>query len=188
MAKKNTVVPRSPLTGCEAISRDDYQQVEVFPLGKIILRGKSGDSGFTTAIKNTLKCELPLTPNTTTCNGNTRLLWLGPEEWLLWVKSQAVKKQLVLLQKALSGQHAAVINVSDYYTIIRLGGEKAAQVLAHGCPLDMRDKRFGVGGCAQSHYRNAAILLYRTDDGYDVQVRWSFAQYLWHYFSQVSMQ
>ena len=188
MAKKNTAILRSPLIGCEAINRDNYQQIEVFPLGKIILRGKSEDGDFTAAVKNVLKCELPMMPNTTTCSSSTRLLWLGPEEWLLWVKYSAVKKQLALLQKALGGRHAALINVSDYYTIIHLSGEKTAQVLAHGCPLDMRDKQLPVGCCAQSHYRNAAVLLYRTEDGCDVQVRWSFAQYLWHYFSQVSMR
>lgn len=187
MARKTKAIAQSPLAGFDAIERDDYQQREIFPLGKLIIRGKGDNSAFVSAAEDALGAALPLTPNSATAiSDSSTALWLGPEEWLLWANDRQFDKKFKTLQEGLSSHHAAVIDVSDYYTIIRIGGDKAAQVLAHGCPLDMRDKRFTVNSCAQSHYRNAGILLYRRKNGYDVQVRWSFAQYLWEYFAKVS--
>lgn len=177
---------RSPLAECKSIRHKNYQQKEIFPLGKTIIRGKGGD--FHAAAQNTLDIkEMPAANSSVSLGGKSTLLWLSPDEWLLWSGSEAAhRKQLAALQAAFAAPHAAAIDVSDYYTLIRLGGSKATDVLAHGCPLDLRDSALPPGACAQSHYRNAGMLLYRGKSGYDVQVRWSYAHYLWSYFSEVS--
>ena len=187
MAKRKIVsVPRSPLADAAPLQHAAAKQEVPAPLAKIILRGRGEDEAFLAAVKTALAPNVPTTPNSTTkVDKDSRLLWLGPDEWLLWTADGKRQKTIDALQKAVEGQHAAVVDVSDYYTVIRLSGKGAADILSHGCPLDLRDNAFPVGSCAQSHFRNAGILLYRHEDGYDVQIRWSFAQYLWDYFAEV---
>jgi len=177
----------SPLAAVAPIEGGRFQQCEKAHTGKIILRGAGDDADFLAAAEKVLAAPLPQTPNTTViiakdddgaANEDEKLLWLGPNEWMLWTRLQA-------LREAFGGLFAAAVDVSDYYTVIRLSGELATDVLRHGCPLDLRETAFKTGTCAQSRFRNAPILLYKVADApiYDVQVRWSFAHYLWHYFA-----
>lgn len=188
MANKKTMVAvaRTPLAGCTAPKRAGLQLEELPACGKLILRGKGDDPAFCKTVEATLHTPLPHAPNTTTTAGKDGLLlWLGPEEWLLWTPLEKLQRTHNALHKALAAQHAAVVEVSDYYTLLRIGGKQARQVLAHGCPLDLREAHFGSGACAQSHFRNAPILLHNRGKDYAVQVRWSFAPYLWAYFNEV---
>lgn len=187
MAKKAATC--SPLAAVAPIEEKHFQQREKPHTGKIILRGGGGDADFLAATEKTLKTPLPQTPNTTVKNGDDILLWLGANEWMLWTPPAVGDKRLGALQDAFAGLHAAAIDVSDYYTVIQLHGELARDVLMHGCPLDLRVNKFKTGDCAQSRFRNAPILLYKRDDTptFDVQVRWSFADYLWHYFASLRL-
>lgn len=199
--KKIVSLARAPLGDVAPLQHGTVRQDTPPPLGKIILRGDSGNDKWLGAMAELLPAGLPTAPNSSAAvDDDTRLLWLGPDEWLLWTAEGKRAAMREGLQAAAQGHHAAVVDVSDYYTIIRLsnigdsgggGGNNHSDnggvnaLLAHGCPLDLREKHFPVGSCAQSHFRNANILLYRREDGYDVQIRWSFAQYLWDYFAQV---
>ena len=85
--------------------------------------------------------------------------------------------------------HHAAVDVSDYYTVIRVTGFKARALMQKGCPLDLHPRAFGPGQCAGTVFHHAAVFVAQTDaldDGsatYDVQIRWSFAKYLWDYFA-----
>lgn len=187
MANHFTALPRSPLNDALPHKSNDYRQNEIFPLGKLIIRGNSDDTTFQTAITESLQSRLPLKPGSATrINRHESLLWLGPSEWLLWIDEKRRRQVYDTLQQATIGLHASVVDVSDYYTIIRIGGRHADAVIAHGCPLDLRAKHFLNGSVAQSHFRNAAILLYRIRNGYDIQIRRSYARYLWDYFIRVN--
>ena len=156
-------------------------------LGKITIRGKSCDAAFVSAAESALGAALPLTPNTVAKAGGAKILWLSPEEWLLWTADEKRGEALKRLEEAFAGIQSTAVDVSDYYTIIKTSGARAEEALSHGCPLDFRPSAFAPGTCAQTRFRNASILLYKADDaqGFDVQVRWSFAEYLWDYFVKV---
>ena len=161
--------------------------------GKILVRGLGADSAFLRAAESALGVGLPLEPNTTAALGRGRgedgegvVLWLGPSEWLVWTSAR--EEVLSALDGGLAGVHSAVADVSDYYAVLRLSGGLAREVLAHGCPLDLDGSVFGAGLCAQTRFRAAAILLRCADDSptYDAQVRWSYAEYLRLYLSEVA--
>ena len=182
----------SPLAAVAPIESKHFQQQEKAHIGKIILRGDGGNADFLAATEKVLSLPLPQTPNTTvtaTPDGdnkdNEKLLWLGPNEWMLWTPPARCGGRLQSLREAYADFFAAAIDVSDYYTVIQLSGELATEVLMHGCPLDLRATIFKSGDCAQSRFRNAPILLHKASAApiYDVQVRWSFAHYLWQYFA-----
>ena len=165
-------------------------------VGKILIRGLEDDPAFLRAAQAALGVALPLVPNTTaplpTAGGagekgaGERIFWMGPSEWLVWTSER--EALMSALDDGLSGAHSALTDVSDYYAILRLSGDLAREVLAHGCPLDLDESAFGAGSCAQTRFRAAAILLHCADSAptFEVQMRWSYAEYLRRYFAEAA--
>ena len=164
-------------------------------VGKILIRGLEDDPAFLRAAQAALGVALPLVPNTTaplstTAGGGAgvgeRVFWMGPSEWLVWTSER--EALMSALDDGLSGAHSALADVSDYYAILRLSGDLAREVLAHGCPLDLDESAFGAGSCAQTRFRAAAILLHCADAAptFEVQMRWSYAEYLRRYFAEAA--
>lgn len=172
---------RSPLSGKSNWLGTKTAISERAFLGKLTLRGRIEDPAFAAAVESVVGARLPVTPNTSTFAGTSILTWVGPDEWLIFTADGAEQKMLIALRQALAGMHAAVVDVSDYYTVIRVAGERARDVLAKGCPLDLHPSVFKTGNCAGSLYNKATIRLLQMDDAptYDIMVRWTFADYLW---------
>ena len=177
-------------------------------VGKILIRGLEDDPAFLRAAQAALGVALPLVPNTTAplstgaagrkkepvgevgagvgAGVGERVFWMGPSEWLMWTSER--EALMSALDDGLSGAHSALPDVSDYYAILRLSGDLAREVLAHGCPLDLDESAFGAGSCAQTRFRAAAILLHCADAAptFEVQMRWSYAEYLRRYFAEAA--
>ncbi len=157
-------------------------------LGKINIRGNADDAAFLAAAKKALGVALPLAANTVSMRKGKKavtVFWLGPDEWLVHSADGSQISLLKALQTAFKGLHTAVTDVSDYFVVIELHGSTVHDLLARGCPLDLHPRTFKPGDCAQSYFAKASILLHRVDDDhYTIQVRWTFAQYLWDYLVQ----
>ncbi len=157
-------------------------------LGKLSVRGEG--ERFLAVVQNTLGLSLPTEPNTTVQRGHTVVFWLGPDEWLLHLPLEQTEDRATTLRIALAGQHATVVEVSDQSTVLRLSGEYARTVLAKGCPLDLHPRTFRPGFCAQTRFLNAAVLISRVGEisSYDIQVRRSFAEYLWDALTEAARE
>jgi len=136
---------------------------------------------FLAAAERALGLQLPMEPNTTSRRDDVLALWLGPDEWLLHAPLDRTSDFDRALREGLAGQHAALVDVTDQWTVLRLSGERARTVLAKGCPLDLHPRVFRATGCAQSRYLKAGVLIDQADDvpSYDIRVHRSFAKYLW---------
>ena len=153
-----------------------------FP-GIVDLRGEH--KAVSAAFELAFGFALPAAPNTAAGKGKagakTRVeaLWLGPDEW--WVLGADPAKLAAKLAKALDGQPAAVTDVSESRTRIRVAGPRARDLLAKGCPLDLHPRVFKTGACAQGQLAKAPVLIHQVDDApaYDIYVLRSFAEYLW---------
>lgn len=179
---------RSPLAGLVGPIGGPVTFEERPFVGKLNLRGDPANTSFMTAAAKALGTDLPTEPCRFVEKDGVRLHWIGFDHWMIHVPEGAEGPLKAKLQTALEGIHAAVVDVSDYYTIIRVSGAKARRLLQKGVPLDLHPRAFGPGRCAGTVFHHAAIFLAQTDasdDGsatYDIQIRWSFAQYLWDYF------
>ncbi|MDJ0956250.1 MAG: sarcosine oxidase subunit gamma family protein [Arenicellales bacterium] len=164
-----------PAGGIELSERHD--------IGKVNVRGNPEDAAFTVAVEKVLGVELPLVSNTTTSTEEYTVFWLGPNEWLIHCGENKQTDLTVALQESLQGQHVAITDVSDYYLVIRITGAKAREILSKGTPFDVHTSVFKQGDCAQTCFGHATILLHCVDENsvYDLQVRWSFAEYIWTY-------
>jgi sarcosine oxidase subunit gamma len=162
--------------------------------GLVNLRGPADDAGFHGAIEAALGFTLPLEPNTAAGDGDLRALWLGPDEW--WVVSPGDGPGVAeRLRGALAGHKAAVTDVSESRTCIEIRGERARDVLAKGCSLDLHPRSFAAGQCAQSLCAKATVTLHLTSgddqDGgpvFDIYVLNSFAEYLWRWLEDAARE
>jgi sarcosine oxidase subunit gamma len=127
----------------------------------------------TTPTERVLGTALPLVPNTLTSAGDRQVMWLGPDEWLV----VAAGTETGLLGEL--SQAASVTDVSAARTIIRIGGDRARDLLAHGCALDLHPDRFPIGSCAQSRLALANVIIARPDPTtFWIFARASYASYL----------
>ena len=171
----------SPLADLPAAA--GVEMVELPFVGKVNLRGDASDPAFRTAAEAQIGAALPTEPNTWRSNGDVTVFWLGPDEWLIHCADGAQTGMVEKLQQALAGVHCAVTDVSDYYLVIRLAGDKARELLSKGTPLDVHQAEFRAGMCAQTRFGHASVLIGCMDDapGFQIQVRWSFSEYLWQF-------
>ena len=154
-------------------------------VGHLNLRGDPADTRFVEAVEGVLQRPLPVTPNTVS-DGDHRIFWLGPDEWLLSTPRAGLPALVADLDKALEGLHAAVNDLGAGQVLLRLQGAACREVLAAGCTLDLHPAVFTPGRCAQTGLAKAAVLLAPLgdpdaaggQDGMDLVVRLSFADYL----------
>lgn len=172
----------SPLSGMRTPA-GGVEMAERPYVGKVNLRGDPEDRKFRAAAEQQLGLELPVTSNTWTSNEDFTVYWLGPDEWLIYCRNGEQSATIDNLRRAFDGSHAALTDVSDYYLVIRLTGDKARELLSKGTPLDVHPTVLGPGMCAQTCFGHATILLSCLDDAptFDIQIRWSFAEYLWNF-------
>lgn len=172
-------VKASPLAGLRGPAGGITLEERAY-LGKVNLRGDAGNEAFVQAVSKALDCGPPTEPNTVADRGNYTVFWLGPDEWQIHCAENARQNLIDELQAVLDGQHSAVVDVSDYYVVMRLSGARTLEVLSKGTPLDLHPRAFATGACAQTRFGHATVLLHKVaDDTVDLQVRWSFAEYVW---------
>ena len=123
---------------------------------------------------------LPLTPNRVAATGALRVLWLGPDEWLVTADGDA-PDLLPRLERAVADRRAAVTDLSSSRVIIEVRGSGARELLAAGCGLDLHPRVFAPGQCAQTLLARVPVILDQLDEApphYRVLVRRSNASWL----------
>jgi sarcosine oxidase subunit gamma len=157
--------------------------------GMVDLRLDPADETAMNAFAEAFGFALPVQPNTTAGNGEASALWLGPDEWWLVVPGPepvAGRELADKLRAALADGFAAVTEVGESRTCIRIAGPKARALLQKGCPLDLHPRAFVAGACAQTLLAKATVAIHLSADEnatdgpvFEVYVLRSFAEYLW---------
>ena len=87
-------------------------------------------------------------------NSNTRLLWLGPDNWLVFSSNlNLIEKE----KKQFSELDFAITDISHSRAIIELEGNLVNEVLKKGCPLDINS--FKEGDCANSVFNGITVTI-----------------------------
>ena len=135
-----------------------------------------------------LGLELPRQANRSVRDGDRRVCWLGPDEWLLIGPDGAWSELAADLGRELEGHHHALTDIGSGHALIRLEGDLAPALLARGCSLDLHHSAFTLDACAQTHVARAQVLLIKVDQPavFELLVRRSFADYLWRWMAHVN--
>ena len=89
-----------------------------------------------------------------TSNSSTRILWLGPNNWLVFSSVlDLIKKEKARFNE----MDFAITDISHSRTIIELEGSLVNEVLKKGCPLDLNSLKDG--DCANSVYNEVNVTI-----------------------------
>jgi sarcosine oxidase subunit gamma len=128
-----------------------------------------------------LGVDLPTAPNTWEPAGTGRVVWLGPDEWLLSSTTETPEELEARVRAAVLPLGGSATDVSAQRIGLRLTGARVRDVLARGCSIDLHPRVFGRGSSAQTMLGQAGVVLLALSDAADdfvVLVRSSFAGYL----------
>lgn len=147
-------------------------------LSHLIVRGDPGNAEFVSGIHQALGIELPTQPCTSSNNDETRLYWLGPNEWLIIVQQDSAPNVEQKLRDALTG-HFSVVTVTGGQTLINISGSQVHSLLKKSSVYDFHPSNFQVNDCVQTTFAKATALFSKREDGsFDIVIRRSFADYL----------
>lgn len=154
-------------------SSDSLMLTEFRPARQVGLRLRSPFPAYLAGI------PLPLIANRIAATGSLRVLWLGPDEWLVVAEGEA-PDLLPRLERAVAGRRAALNDLSSSRVIVELRGAGARNLLAAGCGLDLHPRAFAPGQCAQTLLARVPVILDQIDEAphYRLLVRRSYARWL----------
>ena len=92
--------------------------------------------------------------------GDTRVYWLGPDEWLLVGPTDEVE-----LAEILRPAGGAVVDVSGQRTVIELSGPHAREVLAKGCALDLHPRVVSAGFATPTLLAHVPVIIEVGENG-----------------------
>ena len=133
---QNNILKVSEISGLLIFQIVQYKKSS-FDVSKIRLDGLS----FPSSLKST-------------SNSNTRILWIGPNNWLVF---SSVLDLLEKEKNQFNEAEFAITDISHSRTIIELEGNLVNEVLKKGCPLDINSLKDG--DCANSVYNGINITI-----------------------------
>ena len=169
----------------------DYSEIKfsiVDPVLKINLRGKNRD--FTTKIGKVLSIIPPTDPNISSGNENLNILWLSPDEWLLYSNDKIDPGNLraylnsdVLEEKLYNeislAKLGSITNVSDHWVMINLKGKNIFELLTSGCPFNFNKFKKTKGAVTQTLLNHIDVIIHNKDiNDLNIFVRRSFSEHL----------
>ena len=92
-------------------------------------------------------------------NSDTRILWNGPNNWLLVSSKKNLLKEIT---EKFDENNFAVTNLSHSRAIIELDGENAKEVLKKGCPYNFNELK--KDNCLNSTFNGMSVIIDLLDN------------------------
>ena len=156
---------------------NDFENLEFKinePKIKINIRGKNKD--FFTKIGKILSIILPVEPNTSTSNGNLDVLWLSPDEWMIYLNENIFDNLFNEISKLNLG---SVTDVSDQWVCINIKGNKVFDLLSSGSPFNFRKFKNNKNHVTQTLVNHVDVTIHHKElNEINLFVRRSFSEHL----------
>ena len=120
------------------------------------------------------------------CNSNTRVLWNGPNNWLLVSTKKEVLNEI---SEKLKETDFAITNLSHSRTIIQMEGKYTKEILKKGCPYNFNELRNN--NCLNSAYNGMSVTIDMLDDKPDkirIFTLRSFGESLYHSITDACLE
>ncbi len=182
MSESNNALARAP--------RDDTApdglgvQLAAMPLRAMLtIRGDFADAGFVSAVEAVSGCTMPDVRKATFA-GNNSLLWMSPDELMLFGDYAKADDLVAALNEKAAGSHMLAVNVSDARAVFKVSGAKARYALAKGAPVDFAQGSFGTGDLRRTRIATVAtgiVMTAEDPDTFEVFCFRSYGTYLWNW-------
>jgi len=163
---------------------------EVESTFKINLRGKKRE--FVTNIGKILSIIPPVEPNTSSQNKDLNLLWLSPDEWMLYSnnlieKNNNDKIETELINSISKLNYGSVTNVTDQWVMINLKGDNVYELLSSACPFNFTSFKSKNGYVVQTIVNHIDVIIHnKNNNDLNLFVRRSFSNHLWSWLNDSS--
>jgi heterotetrameric sarcosine oxidase gamma subunit len=129
--------------------------------------------------------SLPSSANTAYAKNGQHLCWIGEDHWLLLAPSEMEFQLLERLDPQNSSLDCRIVHVSDAYTLFKVTGNHADDILAIASPLNTRQQNFPIDGATYTEFFGIRGLVLRWPDGYLTAVERSYADMITTYFDKI---
>ena len=169
--------------GIQVYNGIEFEELSHIP--KINLRGQSDNKDFMSSSGTILDILLPTEPNISNVTVNTKVIWLGPNEWLVEINNENKFKEIFSkLQSTLNPQNTAVTDLTENRTIIKVSGHNLYTLLAKFMVIDLDTVLQKETAVAQTLFIKVPILLvrnhkYSEKPSIDIHTNRSHAQYIY---------
>ncbi|PPR47344.1 MAG: hypothetical protein CFH19_00593 [Alphaproteobacteria bacterium MarineAlpha5_Bin9] len=142
---------------------ENYSKIkieEIQNIKKINLRFDPNSKELKSITSKILDIIIPTIPNTYSEKEKQKIIWLGPNEWLIIDSEEKLDDDL--LNKSLGDENASVTNISESKTILRISGKKTFSLLSKFLVLDLEKNLSNDHLCVQTIFLKVPILLVRN--------------------------
>ena len=178
----------SPINDTKKYSEIEISEVE--PIIKLNLRGKNRD--FITKVGKVLSIIPPTDPNTSSGNDNLNMLWLSPDEWMIYSNDKNTLNDSSNLEDKLFNEISkvkigSVSNVTDHWIMINVSGNKVFELLSAGCPFNFNDFMNLKGATTQTLLNHVNVIIHNKNiNDLNLFVRRSFSNHLWSWINDAA--
>ena len=180
MLKRESVLKDKGIQNHNGIEFEELSHVP-----KINLRGQSNNIDFMSSTETILDTPLPTEPNISHVAVNVKVIWMGPNEWLVEINNENKFKEIFSkLQSTLNPQNTAVTDLTENRTIIKISGHNLYILLAKFLFIDL-DKVFQKEtAVAQTLFVKVPVLVVRNHKDsekpcIDIHANRSHSQYIY---------
>ena len=120
------------------------------------------------------------------CNSKTRILWNGPNNWILISTNKEVINEI---NEKLKETDFAITNLSHSRTIIQIEGKNIKEILKKGCPFNFNELK--KDNCLNSTYNGMSVTIDMLDNKPDkirIFTLRSFGESLYHSISDACLE
>jgi len=88
------------------------------------------------------------------CNNDSRILWCGPNNWLLVSKKNDLLKEI---EKSFDQTEFAVTDLTQSRAVIEIEGKNPKEILKKGCPFNFNE--FKKNNCVNSIFNGISVTI-----------------------------
>lgn len=167
-------------------------ELKILPVtGLLILRATDSREALDQALQK--RCGMPLSDTLQSQTNEAYCIrWMSPDSWLLSCPLEEACSLEVDLRGSVTG-HLAIVNVSGGYCAMELSGPNVRELLMKSTAYDVHPEKLPPGKVVNTVFAKAQVSLRAIDDPansshYELLVRRSFADYVWLWIQQASME
>ena len=130
--------------------------------------------------------EFPLQNSKVSSNKETRILWSGPNTWLVISRKENIVE---VIKGTCSSENFAATDISHSRAVIQIKGLQAKEVLKKGCPLNFNE--FEKNNCAGTVFHGINIVVDLVDndpDTFNLLTLRSFGESFYHHITDAALE
>lgn len=117
---------------------------------------------FLTVIKNLFEFDVPLSPNTSSVSDKTRIIWTGPNRWL--IIEPETRDLISLVKSQINETSISIVDLSHARSSIEIDGSMTRDLLLKGAAIDFHPEVFLINHCVQTTFFNLSALICCLDE------------------------